>query len=126
MQTLTDDQTHGLHAALETAAREHARTRLVAKAARSNLRQARRRHRRAMTRSLLRRTSPRIRTVATYGFALCALVFFVLGSHLYCTHQPGSGDSFKGAGAAAAITAALRRRPEDRPADSVLNRPTNR
>ncbi|WP_435972143.1 hypothetical protein [Streptomyces sp. Qhu_M48] len=126
MQTLTEEQMRGLHVVLEAAAREHARTRLVAKAAHSNLRQARRRHRRAVTRSLLRRTTSRIRTVATYGFALCALVFFVLGSHLYCTHQPGSGDSFKGAGAAAAIAAALRRRPEGHPADSVLNRPRNR
>ncbi|MFF5787947.1 hypothetical protein ACFY8P_23660 [Streptomyces sp. NPDC012693] len=126
MQTLTEDQMQDLRVELETAAREHARTRLVAKAAHGNLRQVRRRHRRAVTRSRLRRATPRIRAGAMYGFALSALIFFVLGAHLYCTHQPGSGDSFKGAGAAAAITAVLRRRPDDRTTGSVLNRSANR
>lgn len=61
-----------------------------------------------------------------YGFALSALIFFVLGAHLYCTHQPGSGDSFKGAGAAAAITAVLRqpaRRPYDRQRAEPVGQP---
>ncbi|MFJ8534438.1 hypothetical protein [Streptomyces sp. NPDC093591] len=44
------------------------------------------------------------------GFATCALVFFVLGVNLYFTGQPGSGDCFRGAGAAAAVTAVFRRR----------------
>ncbi|MFD9042589.1 hypothetical protein [Streptomyces bottropensis] len=43
------------------------------------------------------------------GFATCALVFFVLGMSLYFTDQPGSGDCFKGAGAAAAVSAMFRR-----------------
>lgn len=101
-----------LRAELENADRHRQQTRTAARTARRYHRRVRRLHLRAVLRPWLRCRARQIHVVLMGGFATCALVFFALGVNLYFTGQLGSGDCFKGAGAAAAVTTMLRRPTE--------------